>query len=128
MSWTGPADKRLFRSLTSVGGGVCLAGSTTFDLISGKGLRGRELIRLSRNGYTMEAIRHKYPDAWLLGGPTIARVAYDRKFLTEVHLHMIGVNLFAGIRMLDIFPKYFGTPALVVEYPDDNLRHVVYRL
>ncbi len=83
MSWTGPIDKAIFRTLTGVGG-MCAAGTATYDLMPA--LDGREFIPLSRNGFTLRHLQNAYPDAWLLGGPNVAKAALLYGLVTEFHL------------------------------------------
>ena len=102
MSWTGDADKRAFRLLTSVGGGVCGVGSTTFDLMPK--LKGRKLWRLTSSpgdhgghqglACTLGWFAHSYPGAWLLGGPTLAQAAFDIGLIDEAFFCVIqGIDL-----------------------------------
>lgn len=109
MIWTGTTDKLLFRMLTSVGG-VCAVGLNTYHLMPA--LDSRQLIPLSRHGYTLERLQEEHPDAWLLGGPTIAKAALDAGLVTEVHLNEI-VNYYledgVPLRMLqDRMPRLGG--------------------
>jgi dihydrofolate reductase len=93
MSWTGPDDKAAFRLLTSVGG-VYGAGSTTFDQMPA--LPGRRGYRITRNpgsaraplesSMTLGRFAHAFPDAWLLGGPTVALEALRTGMVDQVYL------------------------------------------
>lgn len=74
-------------------GGVCGAGSKTYDLMPQ--LRGRTLVRLTRQAalfersesvMTLGDFAERFPTGWLLGGPTVAVEAIrlglvDRTFL-----------------------------------------------
>ena len=93
MRWTGRLDKKVFRLLTGVGG-VCGAGSTTYDLMETT-LKGRTLFRLSRSGHDMglRLFAEAHPSAWLIGGPTIAVEAFQRGLIDEVHLYRSEVKL-----------------------------------
>lgn len=104
MSWTGRADKHAFRLLTSVGG-VCAAGSRTFDQMPK--LPGRELIRLTRHAppnfddsssMTLGRFAYLHPSGWLLGGPTVAQEAFELGMVDEAFFSVAeGVKLDGGI-------------------------------
>ncbi len=96
MGWTGPTDKKLFRMLTSVGE-VCAVGMTTYRFMPA--LDGRLLIPLSRGGYTLKRLQEEHPDAWLLGGPTVAKAALDAGLVTEAHINEINHYLGDGVPM-----------------------------
>jgi dihydrofolate reductase len=88
MRWTGGEDKRLFRLLTTTSGGVCLVGSATLGVMP-RDLPARKLVPLSRNpeeGLLLEDAAEAYPDAWLLGGPSIARLAMEHDLVSEAIL------------------------------------------
>jgi dihydrofolate reductase len=116
MRWTSKDDKRMFRALTSVGG-VLGAGSRTFDQLPK--LPGRRVIRLTsspraedapvgRAGaleMTLGRFCHAHPDAWLIGGPTIAREALELGMVGEVFMcRQIGTYLGEG--MPDLVTPY----------------------
>lgn len=84
MSWLGPDDKAAFRLLTGVGG-VLGAGKATVRNMPER-LPGRTVLRLSRSGMTLGDFAERYPGAWLLGGPELARFALLDDILDEVHL------------------------------------------
>ena len=84
MAWLSDDDKKVFRLLTGVGG-VCGAGIRT-ALVMPRNLRGRMVLGLSRHGLTVQDFAARHPGAWLLGGPTVARVAWDSDLIDEVHL------------------------------------------
>lgn len=97
MRWTGYSDKRIFHALTMTGG-VMGAGRKTFDLLPP--LHGRTLVCISRSGsdekfdrqghrwpvMSLGMFAHRYPGAWLLGGPTVACEALNTHMVDEVHL------------------------------------------
>ena len=98
MEWTGSEDKLAFRQLTSVGG-VCAAGSTTHALMPR--LPGRELIRLSRKpqegSMGLGRLAYLHPDAWLLGGPTVALEAFQLSMVDEAFFCLNPTELGGGI-------------------------------
>jgi dihydrofolate reductase len=67
MSWTGLDDKQVFRLLTSVGGPL-LAGRLTAEKLPN--LHHRSVIPVSKG--QLHDLSVIYPDAWLIGGSTIA--------------------------------------------------------
>lgn len=101
MSWTGPTDKKLFRLLTYLGPVKTLgAGSTTTAQMPF--LRNRPIVSLSRapgkaQELTLEQFAATYPGAWLLGGPTVARKAFNKGLLHRVVLCRSKVALGDGI-------------------------------
>lgn len=132
MKWTGPTDKKLFRALTSVGG-VCAVGVTTYHLTPS--LDGRQLIPLSRRGYTLDRLQEEHPDAWLLGGPTVAKAALDAGLVTEAHINEVNHYLGDGVpmRMLQDRTPELGGPMkrlsrATVATHFGSVTHRVYRL
>lgn len=113
MLWTGPDDKRAFRLLTSVGG-VLGAGRRTFENLPR--LKGRRVLCLStrrivlpnaearegmrhpfsdgplsddtayEHAVTLGQFAHQYPDAWLIGGQTVALEALSLGLVDQVFL------------------------------------------
>lgn len=85
MQWLGPADKAVFRVLTGVDGGHCLVSARTYGDMP-EAIEGRTMHLVSRRGLTLEEAAHRFPRAWLLGGPTLAMAAIDAGLVTEAHL------------------------------------------
>jgi dihydrofolate reductase len=78
MAWTGRDDKAVFRLLTTTHKGPLLAGRRTAELLPR--LDGREVQVISRDrnaGYTLQEASWMHRDAWLIGGPTVAREALE---------------------------------------------------
>ncbi len=123
MSWTLPMDKKIFKLLTSVGGKLA-AGRVTFDLMPKDLDGGRTLYNLSRKSMVLPGFALRHPDAWLVGGPSIATVALKDGHIDEVHLiHNKGVNLISGIHM-----KTLGDPWPKVQENDfGDVVHQVFK-
>lgn len=98
MHWTGYDDKSVFRLLTllDVDDRPLYAGATTFDLMPP--LPGRQLLRLSRRGLTLEraASSHDGP-AWLIGGATVAVAAAEAGLLSDAVLVSSPADLGRGL-------------------------------
>jgi dihydrofolate reductase len=73
MRWTGPADKAVFRLLTMASSSPLFAGKRTAAQMPK--LPGRRLLALSTTGLTLHMAAMMHPDAWLIGGPTVAMSA-----------------------------------------------------
>lgn len=115
MSWTGPADKALFRALTGVGR-VCAAGRTTWNIMPK--LEGRQLIPLSRGCFDLARLQALHPDAWLLGGPTVARAAVLYGMVDEFHLvRSRRVRLGGGVPLSSVVSS-LPAPALATALDD----------
>lgn len=88
MSWTGPADKAVFKLLTSTHP-VLAVSAKTLEYMP-KSLPGRgKLYALStdpRKGMSLEDMTRFAPDAWLLGGQEIALYALKNGFVTKAYL------------------------------------------
>lgn len=84
MSWLGSADKAAFRILTCVGGvlGVSARTANFMPLV----LPGRKLVRLSHHDMDLTTFYKKHPDAWLLGGQTLALGALEMGYIGEAHI------------------------------------------
>lgn len=112
MGWTGTDDKRLFRLLTTLGGRVLLAGKTTAAMLPP--LPGRTVIPLTRErsgqeGITLEEAVMSYPDAWLIGGPTVALEALRQQLVDEVVLCWSETHLHSGVSVRPL-KAYMPTP------------------
>lgn len=101
MTWTGGADKRIFRLLTMTGGVVGVSRATWKTMPM---LPGRNEIVLSRDPsaetcyvprskgtqeacqMTLGAFAYTYPGAWLIGGPAVVYEAMDIGLVDEVHM------------------------------------------
>lgn len=88
MTWTGPADKFVFKLLTLSSDSPLYAGGRTYDQMPP--LKGRRLVRLSR-GLDGAKLHEAWLDplAWLIGGPEVAEQALaagmvDRAFICRV--------------------------------------------
>lgn len=95
MRWTGPADKYAFRLLTLSDGQPLLAGRTTAASLPL--LPGRRVISLSRSGPSLEAAAIRFPEAWLIGGPTVAEEALRLGLVNRVFLHHVQHVLGGGL-------------------------------
>ena len=127
MTWLGPLDKHIFRILSAVGG-VCGIGQKTLACITTPlPWPGRTLIPLSSYGNTtLTDFYHEHPDAWLLGGQTLALQAFEFGYLSEVHLCRSTIKIESGIRerltshlrspcILTVFKGTAEEPSVVVE-------------
>lgn len=114
MRWTGQSDKAAFRLLTlSNGNDVLLAGSRTYDQMPR--LPGRTMERLSRDGLTLELAAGAYPDAWLIGGPTVAAEALRRGLVRRAFIMTAPVALESGIRADEV-------AGLLPEEPEHSIK------
>lgn len=103
MRWTGPSDKAAFRLLSLSDGQPLLAGSRTFDQMPK--LPGRELLRLSREPASfgkhprldLHVAAGCFPEAWLIGGPTVAEQALDRGLISRAFICVADVDLWSGM-------------------------------
>lgn len=106
MRWTGLTDKRLFHALTMTGGAmgagrktcallpplpgrtlVCLSnGPADYAYFPTRGYSSREKAVMQVPQMSLGMFAHRYPGAWLLGGPTVASEALDTQLVDEVHL------------------------------------------
>ena len=133
MKWTGAADKRIFRSLTSVGGNM-YAGSRTYALLEGLALDGRILECITTKegqGLTLREMYHRElkvrKEGWLIGGPTVAYEALTFGFVSEVHIVSAPVCLGSGMSVSSICRVLEGpdfTHAMNVTYEKTSVHHV----
>lgn len=103
MSWTGPEDKRLFRTATE--GCAIGAGTTTWRLMKDLELPGRKLVRISRAPLrklenesirTLGGFAETYPDGWLIGGQTVLLAGIDEGLVDRVLLSIVSAELKSG--------------------------------
>jgi dihydrofolate reductase len=88
MLWTGPADKAVFRLLTSTSGVLAASAKTLRHMP--KELPGRgKLYGLSTDpsrGVPLEDFAAMFPDAWLLGGQELALYAMKNGFVDRAYI------------------------------------------
>ena len=120
MEWLGHTDKKVFRILTGVGG-ICAAGRVTADILPHLGAR--RVIRLTRDGMTLDHVAGLYPNAWLLGGQIAAINAFLRGYIQEVHLCRSMVKIKTGIP--EMITPWLKKPVMIT--PIDNVILEVYR-
>lgn len=86
MQWLGATDKAIFRILTGVSGLLFTSLKTAESMPTQ--LAGRRLEAVStRNDYpSLDEVAQRFPDAWLIGGPSLARVALKEDLIDEAHL------------------------------------------
>lgn len=114
MSWTGSADKALFRLLTRAGSQVCGVGSNTYKLMPK--LPGRKLTQISRgpDGISLEDL-WRIPNSWLLGGQTLALEALDLGCIETAFMVEVPLKLKKGIKDR-ITSALLMTPYRVVDW------------
>ena len=79
MSWTGSLDKRMFKFLTIVSGGVCVCSRHTYKLLPPIMTQdpNRKYIIAEREGKnSLVELNKQHPSAVLVGGPTFLKAAY----------------------------------------------------
>lgn len=84
MSWLGTTDKMVFRLLTNIGG-ILYASKKTCALLPSS-FSGRVCYPLSTKEYTLEKAFKTTPNAWLIGGPTLALEALKGGYVHEAIL------------------------------------------
>ena len=80
MSWTPLLDKKIFKLLTYVYGGICICSKRTYGLLPLK-MRNdsnRTFICADRTGpRSLQHLNMVFPNAVLIGGPTFLKAAFD---------------------------------------------------
>lgn len=80
MSWTPSLDKKIFKLLTYVYGGICVCSKRTYELLPLK-MRNdsnRTFICADRTGSrSLQHLNILFPNAVLIGGPTFLKAAFD---------------------------------------------------
>jgi len=113
MRWTGVTDKAIFRLLTlTTSDRPILVGRRTAGMLPR--LHGRTIKMLSRHndrGLTLEDAEAMYPEAWLIGGPTIALEALRLHLVTLAVLCQVPATLYQGISVHEIAARLPVTPA-----------------
>ncbi|UGL62808.1 putative dihydrofolate reductase [Xanthomonas phage MET13-T1] len=123
MRWTGKTDKAIFRLLTmSNANDVLLAGSTTFDQMPR--LPNRSMVRITRApdaealglGKSLGQAQLDHPDAWLIGGPTLALAALRLGYVTRAFITVVPTELGGGIHageLAEFLPNNGDTPVQI---------------
>lgn len=116
MSWTGPTDKKLFKLFTLAGpGSVLLTSAITVQCMPQ--LWRRSLALVSRQTFPLRLAQATYPDAWLIGGPTLALAAVQEGLCTQVVLCTNRAQLGAGISSAPLRGA-LGTPDMECRIED----------
>lgn len=98
MSWSGKDDKAIFKILTLVGGKQLCVSKKTYSLMPK--LVHRIVTPVStKSGIDLRTFYHSNPDAWLLGGQTLALEALKLGYIDEMVLCMNKTILHSGIRL-----------------------------
>lgn len=95
MKWL-KADKKIFKLLSSTNSGICLVSEKTAKLMP-KTLDGRTLLTVSRKIFDLDQAYNLFPNANLLGGQTLAKVAIEKGYVTDIFLTYAPINLKEGI-------------------------------
>ncbi|UGL62769.1 putative dihydrofolate reductase [Xanthomonas phage FMYAK-P1] len=123
MRWTGKTDKAIFRLLTmSNANDVLLAGSTTFDQMPR--LPNRSMVRITREpdaenlglGKSLGQAQLDHPDAWLIGGPTLALAALRLGYVTRAFITVVPTELGGGMHAGELaafLPNNGDTPVQI---------------
>ena len=114
MHWTGPLDKAVFKLLTLCSRDPLAAGHPTASLLPP--LAGRSVVPLSRDpskGVPLLSFARRHPDAWLLGGQTVALEAVREGLLDELCLCHVPVLLLAGVPLCSALTSAFRRHAEV---------------
>lgn len=102
MKWTGKLDKAIFKLLT-LSGEPLLAGTTTFNQMPQ--LQGRDLIQVSRGTgeNTLENLAQQFPNAWVIGGPTLARAALEKGLIDTAYISVVPEMLERGYHAVELY-------------------------
>lgn len=97
MSWTGDTDKKIFRLLTLSEDSPLLVGRKTAEFMPI--LPDRPIIHISRqdHGTPLQTAWHTWPNAWLVGGPTVVEAAINGGLVSRMILVRIPAVLGEGI-------------------------------
>jgi dihydrofolate reductase len=119
MSWTGPMDKFVFKLLTLSSSLPILAGSNTAASLPP--LTGRQVIPISRQDKPGSMTLHnafiKYDGAWLIGGPSIAREAFQRGMVDQVVLSVVPAKVGQGIPLTNLIEFIPSSPFMSLVVP-----------
>lgn len=80
MRWTPPIDKKLFRLVSSLYGGVCVCSKHTYNLLPKQMVydtRRQFMIAEKIGPYSLKRINEVTPGAILIGGPKFLQAAYE---------------------------------------------------
>lgn len=105
MKWTGKDDKSLFRLLTLADRRPLLAGAATARQMPP--LKDRLLVSITNrpnapNEMTLDYAAWCYPEAWLIGGPTIALAAMKMGLVDTAYLSVTKAVLGSGAPVNEI--------------------------
>lgn len=108
MKWTGPSDKAVFRLLTLADShNPLLVGSATAALLPP--LKDRHVIKITRapnkeapDEMTLEFAAWCYPEAWVIGGPTLALAALKAGLIDKAFMCVSPAQLNEGISSQEV--------------------------
>lgn len=120
MKWTGRADKAMFRCLTLADPNPLLVGSATARQMPP--LKDRKLVTITRTPgvenrealtthLDLEYAAWLYPEAWVIGGPTLALAALKAGLINRAFLMVVDVVLGSGLSVKPIQELLPRTPA-----------------
>lgn len=88
MAWTPKIDKQIFQIISSLNGGICLVSKKTL-LNMPRFLEGRTLIPISRKNFNLAQAYEKFPNALIIGGPTLLKAANHFALIDELIINQI---------------------------------------
>ena len=112
MSWL-KADKNVFRLLSATNGGRCFISKKSGEFMP-KALKGRTIELLSKSDPSIRwRLYHAnlfHPNANLLGGQTLAKIAIENGYIIDIFLTYSPVELETGIKfnLYDIIMEKFN--------------------
>ena len=107
MLWTPQTDKKIFRLISSLYGGVCICSRRTYDLLPKKMLydENRKFIVAEKTGCkSLRQLNKSYPNAILIGGPTFLKAAYEENVIDTF---IVTTLKFKSIKNNDLYENPF---------------------
>lgn len=117
MSWTPSLDKKIFKFLTLVSGGICVCSKHTYKLLPNIMLKdtNRKYIIAERTGEkSLSELNKKYPNAVLVGGVTFLKAAYDLDVIDTFVVTTVPLAIQSTEKYKNPFTKILKTPACML--------------
>ncbi len=128
VDWSPSLDKKIFNMLTTVGG-VCVCSKYTYGVLPQKMLNdpARQFIIAERTGdKSLQSLNVIYPNAYLIGGPTFLKAAYDAGVVDMIIINTMQTPIESTDRYKN--PFHGNLPQPIKEIRFDELTVRIYKI
>lgn len=124
MMWTPILDKQIFKLITTISG-VCVCSRHTYNLLPQKMLSdpARKFIVAEKVGNkSLPALNILYPNAFLIGGPTFLKKAYDMSVIDTMIITTVDTIIEPQQKYKNPFAGNLRAPTSTINFENMTIR------